>query len=68
VEVRRRGEAAAAFASVDRAKLDRTLAATRALVRQHGLERYRLRLDLIGLDAQGRLWRRRDVLAGLTGV
>lgn len=63
VEVRRRPETAAALASVDRAKLDRTLAAARALIRTHALQRYRLRIDVIALDAHGRLLRRRDVLA-----
>lgn len=67
VEVRRRPEADAAFASVDRAKLERTMQAAQALVRRFHLERYRLRYDLIGVDARGRLRRRRDVLAGLVG-
>jgi putative endonuclease len=62
VEVRRRAASFAALASVDRAKLDRTLAAARALVRAHGLQRYRLRVDVIALDSEGRLVRRRDVL------
>jgi putative endonuclease len=62
VEVRRRPSTAAALRSVDRAKLDRTLAAAAALVARHHLERYRLRLDVIGLDPAGRLVRVRDVL------
>lgn len=62
VEVRQRMELAAALASVDRAKLDRTLAAAAALVRTHRLGRYRLRIDVIAIDGRGRLVRRRDVL------
>ena len=64
VEVRQRAESAAALASVDRAKLERTLAATRALVGATQLQRYRVRIDVIAIDAHGRLLRRRDVLAG----
>lgn len=63
VEVRRRPSTAEAFASVDRAKLDRTLATARELITRFALERYRLRIDLIGIDVQGRLVRRRDILA-----
>jgi putative endonuclease len=62
VEVRQRASGAAAVASVDRAKLDRTLAAARALVRLHKLERYRLRFDVIGFPSGGRAVWRRDVL------
>jgi putative endonuclease len=62
VEVRQRAELAVALASVDRAKLDRTLAAAAALVRTHHLARYRLRIDVIAVDGRGRLVRRRDVL------
>ena len=62
VEVRQRVSGAAAVASVDRAKLDRTLAAARALVRTHGLERYRLRFDVIGFPNRGAVVWRRDVL------
>lgn len=65
VEVRKRPTTAAALRSVDRAKLDRTLAAANAYVRQHGLQRYRLRIDLIASDDRGRLLRSRDVLDGL---
>ncbi len=62
VEVRQRATTAAAVASVDRAKLDRTVAAARALVRLHGLEQYRLRFDVIGFpDAGTAIWRR-DIL------
>ena len=64
VEVRQRAETAAALASVDRAKLDRTLSAAQALVRAHGLQRYHLRVDVIALDGRGRLLRLCDVLAG----
>jgi putative endonuclease len=64
VEVRQRADTALALASVDRAKLDRTLAAAQALIRTHRLQRYRLRIDVIAYDAQGRLVRRRDVLGG----
>jgi putative endonuclease len=62
VEVRQRVTGAAAVASVDRAKLNRTLAAARALVRLHKLERYRLRFDVIGFPPAGRPVWRRDVL------
>jgi putative endonuclease len=62
VEVRRRATSAAAVASVDRAKLDRTIAAAQALVRVHGLERYHLRFDVIGFPPSGRPVWRRDVL------
>jgi Holliday junction resolvase-like predicted endonuclease len=62
VEVRQRVTGAAAVASVDRAKLDRTVAAARALVRSHGLERYRLRFDVIGFPPDGRAVWRCDIL------
>ena len=62
VEVRYRGDGRA-LVSVDRDKLARTQRTARALVRTFHLQRYRLRLDLIGIDAAGRLVRRRDVLA-----
>jgi putative endonuclease len=62
VEVRQRASGAEALASIDRAKLNRTLRAAQALVRAHDLHAYRLRFDLIGVDAQGRLHRRRDIL------
>jgi Holliday junction resolvase-like predicted endonuclease len=61
VEVRRRADDQP-LASVDRAKLDRTLAASRALIIAHELQRYRLRIDLIGFDGAGKLIRRRDIL------
>ena len=50
------------LASIDRAKLDRTLAAAQALIRAHGLQRYRLRVDLIGYDERGGVIERKDVL------
>ncbi len=62
VEVRRRVSGAEALASIDRAKLDRTLRAANALVQKHELQVYRLRFDVIGIDAKGRLHRRRDIL------
>jgi Holliday junction resolvase-like predicted endonuclease len=62
VEVRRRGSDAAAAASVDQAKIERTLRAARALVRAHALFRYRLRLDMFTVDADGRIGRREDVV------
>jgi len=61
VEVRRRADAQP-LASIDRAKLDRILAASRALIIAHDLQRYRLRIDLIGFDGDGRLLRRRDIM------
>lgn len=68
VEVRRRVNSADALASIDRAKLDRTLRAANALVRTHDLQAYRLRFDVIGVDAKGRIHRRRDILrAGVLG-
>ena len=69
VEVRQRADAGAAFLSVDRAKLDRTLAAANALIRLHQLQRYRLRIDVIGFGARGRIARRRDILRdGMPGA
>ena len=62
VEVRSRPTLAAAFASIDRDKLDRTLRAAAALVRSHGLQDYRLRLDAIAYDAAGRMERRCDIM------
>ena len=62
VEVRQRASGAAALASVDRAKLDRTIAAARSLIRTHGLERYRLRFDVIGFASNGAALWSRDVL------
>jgi Holliday junction resolvase-like predicted endonuclease len=62
VEVRRRLSGTEALASIDRDKLNRTLRAAQALIRRHDLQAYHLRLDLIGIDHQGRLHRRRDVL------
>lgn len=62
VEVRRRPTLAEAFVSVDRAKLDRTIAAAHALVRSYGLERYRLRFDVIAIADDGELEWRRDIL------
>jgi Holliday junction resolvase-like predicted endonuclease len=62
VEVRQRVTTAAAVASVDRAKLDRTVASARALVRLHGLEQYRLRFDVIGFPVSGNVIWRRDIL------
>jgi putative endonuclease len=68
VEVRRRRDTAAALASVDRAKLDRTLASAKALIQTHRLQRYRLRLDVIAFDDRNRLRRQRDILReGLVG-
>jgi putative endonuclease len=61
VEVRRRADHEQAGWSVDAAKLERTRKAARALVRQHGLHRYTLRIDLFLYDAAGRLERRRDL-------
>lgn len=69
VEVRQRATTAAAVASVDRAKLDRTVAAARALVRLYGLEQYRLRFDVIGFPMAGSAVWRRDILRlGQLGV
>lgn len=62
VEVRRRPILAEAFASIDRAKLDRTIAAAHALVRSYGLERYHLSFDVIAIADDGALEWRRDVL------
>lgn len=60
-EVRFRS-AGEALRSIDAAKLDRILDATDALIRQHGLERYRVRLDLYAVDRAGRIVRQRDIL------
>lgn len=64
VEVRSRADDRA-LASIDKDKLERTIRAARALVRQYGLQAYRLRIDLIGFDARGRLRRQADVLRWL---
>jgi putative endonuclease len=62
VEVRRRPTLAAAFASIDRDKLNRTIAAAAALVRAYGLERYRVSFDVIAIADDGALEWRRDLL------
>lgn len=62
VEVRRRLTGSEALVSIDRAKLDRTLRATQALVKAHNLERYYLRYDLIGIGKDASLFHRRDIL------
>lgn len=59
-EVRYRADGTA-FTSIDRDKLDRTLAAARSMIRSHHLEAYRLRVDLFGLDPRWRITRHRDV-------
>jgi putative endonuclease len=61
VEVRQRSDGDP-LASIDRAKLNRTISAARALVRLRHLHAYRLRLDLLAVDRQGRIRRARDVL------
>ncbi|MFW5828659.1 MAG: YraN family protein [Planctomycetota bacterium] len=61
VEVRSRISAERALDSIDRAKLDRILRTARTLVHAHGLHRYRLRVDIIAIDGEGRLLRKRDV-------
>lgn len=68
VEVRRRSDHAAAAASVDQAKIERTLKAARALVRAHALFRYRLRLDVFTVDAHGVIGRREDVVGATSRV
>jgi len=65
VEVRKRPTTRAALQSVDRAKLDRTLAAAQAFVHAHGLHRYRLRCDIIAYDQAGRILRSTDILHSL---
>lgn len=65
VEVRSRPTHAEAFASVDLAKLNRTRQAAAALVRQHKLTAYRLRIDCAAVDANGRIAWHTDVLAEL---
>jgi putative endonuclease len=60
-EVRYRA-AGEALQSIDAAKLDRVLAATEALIRQHSLEAYRVRIDLYAVDPRGRISRQRDIL------
>ena len=62
VEVRRRLSGPEALASVDREKLDRTMAAAQALVRNFDLQGYHLRYDLIGIGQDGTLHRRCDIL------
>jgi putative endonuclease len=65
VEVRQRATHGAAAASVDRAKLERTMRAAHALVAAHGLHRYRLRIDVAAVDQDGRIELRRDVASQL---
>jgi|GEM_PF-423911 len=65
VEVRKRPTTRAALLSVDRAKLDRTLAAAQAFVHAHGLHRYRLRFDIIAYDQAGCILRSTDILHSL---
>jgi putative endonuclease len=67
VEVRRRETVDQAAMSVDRAKLERTIAAAHALVRSHRLQRYRLRIDVAAVDARGRIKVAADVLGSLPG-
>ena len=62
VEVRQRPTIEEAFVSIDTPKLQRTVLAARALVRAYHLERYRLRIDLVAVDADGRVKRHRDVV------
>jgi len=67
VEVRHRSDGAP-LDSIDREKWQRIRRTAATLVRTHELHRYRLRFDVIGIDAAGRLDRRRDVLAtGMPG-
>lgn len=68
VEVRRRSDHDRAAASVDQAKIERTLRAARALVRAHALFRYRLRVDVFVVDAGGRIGRREDVVGAMSRV
>ena len=58
VEVRQRSSSTAAFASVDADKLARTRATAAALVRRHGLERYRQCFEVAAVDERGRITRR----------
>ena len=68
VEVRRRITGREALASIDREKFARTMQAAQALIRTHDLQVYRLRYDVIGIDAAGALHRRCDVShAGVIG-
>ncbi len=62
VEVRQRITGAQALASIDEAKVNRTMRAAQALVRAHNLQIYQLRFDVIGVDADGRIHRRCDIL------
>jgi putative endonuclease len=55
VEVRQRSTLAAAMASIDEEKMARTMSAAQSLIRQHGLERYRVRFDAMGWDEHGHL-------------
>ena len=54
VEVRYRGSGAP-LASIDEAKIERTLKASAALIRTFKLERYRFRLDAVGVSPAGLL-------------
>jgi len=62
VEVRQRTSLAAAMASIDEEKITHLMSATQSLIRQHGLERYRLRFDAMGWDERGRLRWASDIM------
>ena len=61
VEVRYRAQGNPLL-SIDRSKIEHLLRASRALVRAHHLQAYRLRLDLCAVNGQGAITRRRDIL------
>lgn len=62
VEVRKRPRVDQAFLSVDAAKMERTLSATSALIKAHGLQRYHVQVDVIAVDSTERIYRRSDVV------
>ena len=68
VEVRQRSTAQEAFASIDKTKLQRTVMAARALIRSASLQRYRVRVDLLAVDAAGRVHRHREVIPVAPGL
>jgi putative endonuclease len=69
VEVRRRATTAAALASINREKYERTQRAAQALIHAHNLEAYTLRFDAMGYDEAGHfVWVKDIVRAGHIGA
>lgn len=65
VEVRERPDHDQAWASIDEAKIRRTMTAIQTYVGRHDLGCYRLRVDLAAVDPAGRVRIRRDITAAV---